>query len=67
MKRSFMFFSQHQVGLLGGRSYQGALACETYVGRGEVPKGFWWENVRETDHGSHRLNRRITLIYIFKT
>ena len=25
-------------------------ACSTYGGRGEVHTGFWWENLRETDH-----------------
>jgi hypothetical protein len=42
------------------------LTYDTYGGRGEVPTGFWWENGRETDHGSHRRNRRIILKYIFK-
>ena len=67
IQRRFVFSRPHKVGLLVVRSHYGRLACDTYGGRGEVPKGFWWENVRETNSGNHSHNRGIILKYIFKT
>jgi hypothetical protein len=34
--------------------------------KGEVPTGFWWENLKETGHRSQRPNRRIIFKYVFK-
>ena len=36
-------------------------------GRGEVPTGFWWENLREGDHlGDQGIDGRIILKWIFE-
>jgi len=53
--------------MVGGLKKEMGKTCSAYGRKGEAYTGFWWGNLRESDHwGDLGAGGRIILIWIFR-